>query len=75
MNSPFTTQQAEAFASRIRDAAGDDPIAQVQAGWRLALARPPTADEAETALDYLERNSLPQLCLMLFNMSEFVYVD
>jgi len=75
MNSPFTTQQAEAFAFRIRDEVGDDPARSIEIGWRLALGRLPTDDEQQTALDYLERNSLPQLCLMLFNMSEFVYVD
>jgi len=75
MNSPFTAEQAEAFATRIREIAGEDPGAQVEAGWRLALARPPTGEEAQTALAYLERNSLPQLGLLLFNMSEFLYVD
>lgn len=75
MNSSFTSEQAEAFAARIREQVGEDPVAQVEAGWRLALARPPTADEAQTALAYLKRNSLPQLGLLMFNMSEFLYVD
>jgi hypothetical protein len=47
----------------------------VEAGWRLALGRPPEAAERQTALDYLKRNSLPRLCLLFFNMSEFIYVD
>jgi len=75
MNSPFATQQAKAFASRIRDEAGDDPRQSVETGWHLALGRSPTDKEHQIALDYLERNSLPQFCLLLFNMSEFVYVD
>jgi hypothetical protein len=41
----------------------------------MAFGRPPTATERETALDYLKRNSLARLCLLLFNMNEFVYVD
>ncbi len=75
MNSPFTTEQAEAFASRIRKQAGDDPEASAETGWRLALGRSPTSKERQTALDYLQRNSLSQLSLLLFNMSEFIYVD
>jgi hypothetical protein len=67
--------QAEHFAARVRKAAGDDPDKSVETGWRLAFGRAPTADERSTALDYLRRNSLPRLCLLMFNMSEFIYVD
>jgi len=68
-------EQADRFAARLRDLGGDDPSGQVDAGWALALGRDPTDAERQTALDFLGRNSLPQLCLMLFNMNEFVYVD
>jgi len=75
LNSEFTTAQAERFAARIRKQAGDDPEAEVEAGWRLAFGRSPEAAERQTALDYLRRKSLPRLSLLLFNMSEFIYVD
>jgi uncharacterized protein DUF1553/uncharacterized protein DUF1549 len=75
MNSEFTTAQAEQFAARIRKLAGDNPEASVETAWRLALGRLPTAEERQTALDYLRRNSLPRLALLIFNMSEFIYVD
>ncbi|MEX2262395.1 MAG: PSD1 and planctomycete cytochrome C domain-containing protein [Bryobacteraceae bacterium] len=75
MNSEFALAQAEQFASRIRKQAGEDPEASVNTGWRLAFGRLPAAEERRTALDYLQRNSLPRLCLLIFNMSEFVYVD
>jgi hypothetical protein len=75
MNSGFSTTQAEHFAARIRKQAGDDDEAWVNAGWRLAFGRMPTPEERETALSYLRRNSLERLCLMILNMSEFVYVD
>ena len=55
--------------------AGENPEASVEAGWRLAFGRVPTGKERQTALDYLRRNSLPRLCLLMFNMSEFIYVD
>ena len=75
MNSSFVLEQADHFAARLRDLGGDDRGSQVDAGWALALGRDPTDAERQTALDFLRRNSLPQLCLMLFNTNEFVYVD
>jgi hypothetical protein len=75
MNSEFSSTQAKQFASRIGKQAGEPAEASVEAAWRLAFGRPPTAGERQPALDYLRRNSLPRLCLMLFNMSEFIYVD
>ena len=75
MNSASSTAQAAQFASRIKKQAGESPEASVEAGWRLAFGRPPTAEERKTALNYLGRNSLERLCLLMFNMSEFIYVD
>ena len=67
--------QADNFAARISKLAGDDPAAAVETGWKLALGRTPTATERQTALDFLQRNGLPRLCHLIFNMSEFIYVD
>ena len=75
MNSEFSSAQADLFAARIHKQAGDNPGASVEAGWRLAFGRGPSGKERQTALDYLRRNSLPRLCLLMFNMSEFIYVD
>ena len=75
MNGESTVAQADQFAARITKLAGDNPEAAVETGWKLAFGRTPTAAERETALDFLRRNSLPRLCLLIFNMSEFIYVD
>jgi Protein of unknown function (DUF1553) len=75
MNSDFTVTQAEQFAARLRKEKGESPDALVDHAWRIAFARPPSDQERQTALDYLRRNSLARLCLMIFNMSEFIYVD
>jgi hypothetical protein len=75
MNSEFSSAQAERFASRIKKESGDDPEASVEAGWRFAFGRSPDANERQTAVAYLKRNSLPRLCLLIFNMNEFIYVD
>ena len=75
MNSDFANNQAAAFASRLRESVNADPAAYVETAWLFALGRPPTDAERATALDYLARNSLERLCLLIFNMNEFVYVD
>jgi hypothetical protein len=74
MNSSFSTTQAAEFAGRIRQTATDDESA-VETAWLLALGRAPSDSERATAMDYLSRNSLERLCLLIFNMNEFVYVD
>jgi hypothetical protein len=75
MNSDFSVTQANHLAERIKKQSPGDPAAAVDLAWRLALGRLPSEDEKRTALDYLQRNSLPRLCLLIFNMSEFIYAD
>jgi len=75
MNGEFAVQQAERFADRVKKSAGDNPEAAVETSFQIAFGRGPNAAERETALDYLKRNSLARLCLLLFNMNEFIYVD
>ena len=55
-------------------AKSNDPVG---GAWRIALGRSPEAEERERAQDYLRRNgnNLERLCLLLFNMSEFLYVN
>jgi hypothetical protein len=71
LNSDFIQTQARHFAVRLRQASGDP----VRNGFRLALGREPSAEEHARASAFLERSKLENFCLMLFNLSEFVYVD
>jgi hypothetical protein len=76
MNSEFSSAQADQFAARIRkQAANENPETLVDAGWRIAFGRMPSEQERQAALDYLGRSSLQRLCLLIFNMNEFIYVD
>ena len=76
LNSEFTSTQAAKFAARAAKVAGsEDPRAFVDAAWRLALGRLPTGGERTTAEAYLRRNSPEKLCLLIFNLNEFVYAD
>ncbi|MBI4904777.1 MAG: PSD1 domain-containing protein [Acidobacteria bacterium] len=75
MNSEYMQLQAERFAERLKKEAASGTAAQVDRAWRLALSRAPSADEARRAAAYADRAGLARLCLLLFNMSEFLYVD
>jgi hypothetical protein len=75
LNGPFSLEQAEKFAARLQKENGDNPEKIVSSGWLLAFGRLPSDKERTSAMDYLKRNSLPRLCLLMFNMSEFIYVD
>jgi len=75
MNSEFMAAQAEQFAKRLKENHGESPERQVDAGWRIAFGRAPSAEEKEKAVAFLAKSTLPRLCLLWFNMSEFLYVD
>jgi mono/diheme cytochrome c family protein len=49
MNSRFATDNAAAFAARLRRDAGNDLRAQLRRAWLLAYARPPAAGELADA--------------------------
>jgi hypothetical protein len=72
MNSDWMERESERFAARV--AKSNDPVGEA---FRIALARSPEAEERARAQDYLRRNgnNLERLCLLLFNMSEFLYVN
>jgi hypothetical protein len=75
MNSEFVNSQAERMAARLKKQHGENPEAWVDAGWQLTLGRAPSNEEKQRAVAFLAKNPLSRLCLMWFNLSEFVYVD
>lgn len=74
MNSSFVQRQAKHLAERAAQAAPDDVPAAIEAAWRLALGRPPTASEAARAADAARDRGLSSVCWALLNSTEFVYV-
>ena len=75
LNNDFMQKQAGYFAERVKADAGNDPGAQVTRAFALAFGRNPTAAEREAASALTGSRGLAQLCRMLLNASEFVYVD
>jgi Protein of unknown function (DUF1553)./Protein of unknown function (DUF1549)./Planctomycete cytochrome C. len=74
-NGDFVNRQARYLSERLRKEAGADERKQIDLAWRLALARPPKPLETAAMLDFLKRESLEQMCRVIFNLNEFVYAD
>ncbi len=59
LNGDFTNRQARHLAERLRkelgDELGDDPAKQVERAYLLALCRPPTPNERDRVLRFLEQ--------------------
>lgn len=74
LNNRFNLCMAAHFSARL-ESESDDLSEQVNRGFTLVTGRPPTPDEREHLADYAGKHGLPNLCRLLFNLSESVYVD
>ncbi len=48
---------------------------RLDTAFRLTLQREPTAKERDVLTPYLEREGLTNLCRLLLNTNEFLFVD
>jgi hypothetical protein len=74
LNNPFVLKQSEHLADRVKTIS-DRPVDQINAAFRLTLQRRPDARELSTLTAYLSREGLPNLCRLLLNTNEFIFVD
>ena len=78
LNNPFVLRQARRFAERLEkeipDGVADLVNARVDRAFRIALARPPTQEEASIARELIERGSLIDLTHVMLNLNEFLYL-
>jgi hypothetical protein len=74
LNDPFMVRQAEYFAERVKKMS-DDPDKQIDMAYRLAFGRLPKAEERTALAAYAKKHGLANLCRLLFNANEFVFVD
>jgi Protein of unknown function (DUF1553)/Protein of unknown function (DUF1549) len=75
LNSRLAVETGQALAARVKGTAGEDADRQIREVFRLALARAPRDDEIAACRAFLERRSLPELCRVLFNLNEFIFID
>jgi cytochrome c553 len=74
MNNSFVLRQARHCAERVRKEAGDDLAPQVDLVFRFALGRAPTSAELTRALPLARDFGLQNVCWVLLNASEFLYL-
>ena len=74
LNNDFVLRQAKLFADRVKEAAPDDLVKQVDLAYRIALARSPSEKEAAVATDLVKNHSLADFTDVLLNLSEFLYI-
>jgi hypothetical protein len=84
LNNEVVADWSRSLAGRVWNDAGLTPEAQVDRAWRFVYSRPATAEERQEALEFLDRQSklrgdrlgaLADLCHMLVNSNEFLYVN
>ena len=74
LNDKFMLLMAGHFADRLLGIAEDLP-SRIDTAYRLTVGRSPTADEMRDLEVYAKRFGLENLCRVLFNLNEFVFVD
>lgn len=74
LNDAFMVRMAEHFATRVEQEA-ESLEQQVMLAFELALQRRPSDDELEMLVDAAERLGMPNICRLIFNLNEFVFVD
>ncbi len=74
LNDKFMVRMSERLAARAEKAGADLP-ARVKAAYRFALGREPTAKESALLTDYANKHGLANLCRMVLNCNEFVFVN
>lgn len=74
MNNRFHLTMAQRFADRLQRERDDLP-SQIQRGFQLALSRSATPEELAPLVQHAQTHGLANTCRLLFNLSEFVYLD
>ena len=74
LNNKFMLRMAEHFAARSK-AESANPGEQVVRAFQLTTGRRPTESQCATLTQYAEQFGDANLCRLLFNLNEFVFVD
>jgi len=74
LNDRFIVRQSEHFAERISQMARDVD-GQIAAAYQLALNRVPRQEEAQELTAYARKHGLANLCRLILNSNEFMFVN
>jgi hypothetical protein len=74
LNNGLILHAAKSWAACL-EAATDQRAQQVARAVEAALGRPPSSAELEALCQYSAKHGLANLCRLLFNLNEFVFID
>ena len=74
LNNNLAVAMARHFAARV-EKLGTTEAERINAAFRLALAREPTAQERDRLAAYAKEHGLANACRVVLNLNEFVFVD
>ncbi|HXE53688.1 MAG TPA: DUF1553 domain-containing protein, partial [Tepidisphaeraceae bacterium] len=75
LNDKFMVRMSEHFADRARAMAPNDLAAQINAAYQAALCRPATVEEIRILRNLAQKDGMANVCRVIFNCNEFLYVD
>ena len=75
LNNPFVLRQCEQFARRLEKGRGGRIDEQVRVAVELAYGRQAASDEVEFLSAYATRHGLVNLCRLIMNSNEFLYLN
>jgi len=73
LNDRFMVRQSQHFAARVKEA-GADLGKQIEAAYLLALGRPPSAEEAIRLAAFAKKHGMANVCRLILNSNEFMFV-
>jgi hypothetical protein len=73
LNDPFVLKQCQHFAGRVANAG--DLKKQIEQAYQLALNRRPTAVELKRLVPFAQKHGMANVCRVIFNSNEFMFVD
>jgi hypothetical protein len=75
LNDPLVIEQAKKWADQIRSIAAGGDRDRLLRAFLMAFGRPPSDDEARSCQEFLDRSGWADLCHVLVNMKEFIFID
>ncbi|MDA7527541.1 PSD1 and planctomycete cytochrome C domain-containing protein [Planctomicrobium sp.] len=75
LNNPFIEYCSKRLSNRIQNETPEDVDQQIGQLYRLLLLRVPKPRELELARTFVQKQKFQQLCLVMFNTNEFLFVE
>jgi hypothetical protein len=73
-NDPLVVSQSRHLANRLRNGS-KNLSGQIDRAYELLLGRGPRPEESKLVASYAEKHGLENMCRLLLNSNEFMFVD